>query len=122
MTRRKTDDGGELDRLAGRQLLGDLAESRVPPRYRRDHVARPGSVMLAGGARRGRSRDPGAPPWWLQILVATGVSISMLLLLRPTLIARVRNMPGYRSSTGKMVGSSGVAISQIDRSAAARSG
>ena len=31
----------------------------------------------------------------------------MLLLLRPTLMAKVRNMPGYRSSTAKMVGSSG---------------
>ena len=39
----------------------------------------------------------------------------MLALLRPTLIDRVRSMPGYRSSTAKMVGSSGVAVSQIDR-------
>ena len=54
--------------------------------------------------------------WWLQILVAAAVSITMLLLLRPTLLAKVRNMPGYRSSADKMVGSSGVAISQIDKS------
>ena len=54
--------------------------------------------------------------WWLHILVAAGVSVGMLALLRPTLMARVRNMPGYRSSTAKMVGSSGVAVSQIDRS------
>jgi membrane protein implicated in regulation of membrane protease activity len=54
--------------------------------------------------------------WWLQILVASGISIMMLLLLRPTLLAKVRSMPGYRSSTAKMVGSSGVATSQIDKS------
>ena len=54
--------------------------------------------------------------WWLQILVAAGVSVGMLALLRPTLLAKVRSMPGYRSSTAKMVGSSGVAVSQIDRS------
>ena len=53
--------------------------------------------------------------WWLQILVAAGVSVGMLALLRPTLLARIRNMPGYRSSTAKMVGSSGFAVSQIDR-------
>ena len=41
--------------------------------------------------------------------MAAVVSVGSLLLLRPTLMRRVRNMPGYRSSTAKMVGSSGVA-------------
>jgi membrane protein implicated in regulation of membrane protease activity len=36
-------------------------------------------------------------------------------VLRPTLLKRVRNMPGYRSSTSKLVGSTGVAVSQIDK-------
>jgi membrane protein implicated in regulation of membrane protease activity len=73
-------------------------------------------IMLAAGALAGAGVAVIAPGlWWLQILVAAGVSVGTLLLLRPTLMARVRNLPGYRSSTDKMVGSSGVAVSQIDR-------
>jgi len=74
-------------------------------------------IMLAVGALAGAGVAVVAPGlWWLQILVAAGVSVGMLMLLRPTIMARVRNMPGYRSSTDKMVGSSGVAVSQIDKS------
>ena len=74
-------------------------------------------IMLAVGALAGAVVAVVAPSlWWLQILVASGISIMMLLLLRPTLLAKVRSMPGYRSSAAKMVGSSGVATSQIDRS------
>ena len=74
-------------------------------------------IMLAVGALAGAAVAVVAPTlWWLQILVATGISVMMLLLLRPTLLAKVRNMPGYRSSADKMVGSSGLAISQIDKS------
>ena len=73
-------------------------------------------IMLAVGALAGAVVAVVAPSlWWLQILVASGISIMMLLLLRPTLLAKVRNMPGYRSSSAKMVGSSGVATSQIDK-------
>jgi membrane protein implicated in regulation of membrane protease activity len=74
-------------------------------------------IMLAVGALVAAGVAVVAPSlWWLQILVAAGVSVSMLLLLRPTLVAKVRSMPGYRSSADKMVGSSGVAVSQIDKS------
>jgi membrane protein implicated in regulation of membrane protease activity len=74
-------------------------------------------IMLAVGALAGAAVAVFAPTlWWLQILVATAVSVGMLLLLRPTLLAKVRSMPGYRSSTDKMIGSSGVAVSQIDKS------
>jgi len=74
-------------------------------------------IMLAVGALAGAAVAVIAPSlWWLQILVASGISIMMLLLLRPTLLAKVRSMPGYRSSADKMVGSTGVAISQIDKS------
>jgi membrane protein implicated in regulation of membrane protease activity len=73
-------------------------------------------IMFAVGALVGAGVAVLAPGlWWLQILVAAGVSVGMLALLRPTLMAHVRNMPGYRSSTAKMVGSSGVAVSQIDK-------
>ncbi len=74
-------------------------------------------IMFAAGALAAAGVAVLAPTlWWLQILVAAGVSVGTLLLLRPTLMARVRNMPGYRSSAANMVGSSGVAVSQIDKS------
>ncbi len=74
-------------------------------------------IMLAVGALAGAGVAVVAPDlWWLQVLVAAGVSLGMLALLRPSLLAKVRAMPGYRSSTAKMVGSAGVAMSQIDRS------
>jgi membrane protein implicated in regulation of membrane protease activity len=74
-------------------------------------------IMFAVGALAGAGVSLFAPDlWWLQILVASGVSVGMLMLLRPTLMAKVRSMPGYRSSTAKMVGSTGVAIAQIDKS------
>lgn len=71
-------------------------------------------IMLAVGALAGTGVALVAPDlWWLQVTVAAAVSVGMLALLRPTLMARVGNMPGYRSSTAKMVGSSGVAMSQV---------
>lgn len=71
-------------------------------------------IMLAVGALAGAGVSLVAPDlWWLQILVGAVVSLLMLGLLRPTLLRRVRNMPGYRSSFEKLVGSSGTAESQI---------
>lgn len=73
-------------------------------------------IMLAVGALAAAGVSAVAPDlWWLQILVAAGVSASMLVFLRPSVLAKVRSMPGYRSSTDKMVGSTGLALSQIDR-------
>jgi membrane protein implicated in regulation of membrane protease activity len=73
-------------------------------------------IMLAAGALAGAVTAAVAPGvWWLQIGVAIIVSVGSLLLLRPTLMRRVRNMPGYRSSTAKMVGSTGVATTEITR-------
>lgn len=71
-------------------------------------------IMLAVGALAGAGVAVIAPGlWWLQVLVAAAVAVGTLLLLRPTLIDKVRRMPGYRSSTDTMVGSSGVALSEI---------
>lgn len=73
-------------------------------------------IMLAAGALAAAGVALVAPDlWWLQILIGSGVSVGMLALLRPTLLAKVRSMPGYRSSTAKLVGSSGLAVSQIDK-------
>ncbi|HML50987.1 MAG TPA: NfeD family protein [Propionicimonas sp.] len=71
-------------------------------------------LMLASGALAGVGVAlifPGLI--WLQILVALIVAVAMLLLLRPTLLAKIRSAPGYRSSLEKMVGSAGVAITEI---------
>ena len=71
-------------------------------------------IMLATGALAGAGVAALAPGlWWLQIMVAIVVSVGTLAVLRPTLIKKVRDMPGYRSSTAKMVGSSGRAVSEI---------
>ena len=73
-------------------------------------------IMLAVGALAGMGVSLVAPDlWWLQILVATGVSVATLALLRQPLLAKVRGLPGYRSSTEKMVGSTGIAVSAITR-------
>ena len=73
-------------------------------------------LMLAGGALAGAGVAflfPGA--WVVQVLVACAVAVSLLFVLRPTLIRRTRNAPGYRSSLSKLVGSEGTALTAIGR-------
>ena len=73
-------------------------------------------IMLAVGALAAAGTAAIAPDlWWLQILVGAGVSAGMLTFLRPSVLAKVRATPGYRSSTDKMVGSTGMATAQITR-------
>jgi membrane protein implicated in regulation of membrane protease activity len=56
-------------------------------------------LMLAAGALAGGAVAFAFPSLvWLQILVAVGVAVAMLALLRPTLLRKIRNLPGYRSS------------------------
>jgi membrane protein implicated in regulation of membrane protease activity len=71
-------------------------------------------LMLAAGAVAGGATAlifPGL--LWLQIAVAVVVAIAMLALLRPTLLEKIRRMPGYRSSVDKLVGSTGVVVAEI---------
>ena len=71
-------------------------------------------LMLAVGAVAGGMVALAFPGLlWLQILVAVVVAVAMLGLLRPTLLRKIRALPGYRSSVDKMVGSPGVALTQI---------
>ncbi len=75
-------------------------------------------LMLAAGAAAGGATAlvfPGL--WWLQVVVAVVVAVLTLVVLRPTLLNKVRNAPGYRSSLESLVGSSGVATAQITASA-----
>ncbi|MEL4357231.1 MULTISPECIES: NfeD family protein [unclassified Luteococcus] len=74
-------------------------------------------LMLASGALAGGVVAfflPGLV--WLQVIVALAVAAAMLGFLRPTLLRRVRNAPGYRSSLSKLVGSEGTATAAITRS------
>ncbi len=70
-------------------------------------------LMLATGALAGAITAVFVPVLWVQIVVALVVAVLSLALLRPTLLERVRSLPGYRSSLDKMIGSSGVATSAI---------
>ncbi|MFZ0530367.1 MAG: NfeD family protein [Propionicimonas sp.] len=71
-------------------------------------------LMLAAGALSGGLVALVFPDQiWLQLVVAVAVSVAMLALLRPTLLRRLREAPGYRSSVDKMVGSTGVALTEI---------
>lgn len=75
-------------------------------------------LMLAAGAIAGGVTALVVPGLvWLQIAVAIGVAVLMLGLLRPTLLERVRRMPGYRSSFDNLVGSSGVVVAEITATA-----
>lgn len=75
-------------------------------------------LMLAVGALAGGMVAlllPGT--YWVQVVVAVVVAVALLFLLRPTLLRRLRAIPGYRSSLDKMVGSPGTALSEITPSA-----
>jgi len=70
--------------------------------------------MLAAGAGAGAVTAAIVPGLWLlQVIVAVAVAALLLAVLRPTLLRRVREAPGYRSSLDKLVGSEGVATSEI---------
>lgn len=74
-------------------------------------------LMLASGALAGGVVSIFLPSLvWLQVVVALAVAAAMLGFLRPTLLRRVRNAPGYRSSLNKLVGSEGTATAAISRS------
>ncbi|WP_203566987.1 NfeD family protein [Aestuariimicrobium ganziense] len=71
-------------------------------------------LMLAAGALAGAGTAAVFPDAWLaQVLVALAVAGLSLFLLRPTLLAKVRNAPGYRNSVNKLVGSTATATAEI---------
>lgn len=75
-------------------------------------------LMLAAGAMAGGVTALVFPGLlWLQIAVGVVVAVAMLGLLRPTLLRKVRSMPGYRSSLDKLVGSTGTVVAEITASA-----
>jgi membrane protein implicated in regulation of membrane protease activity len=71
-------------------------------------------LMLASGALAGMVTALIVPGLWVvQVLVAVTVAVLMLFVLRPTLLQRIRNAPGYRSALQKLVGSEAVATTEI---------
>ena len=71
-------------------------------------------LMLAVGALAGGLTAVVAPGlWWLQVVVALATAVATLFLLRPTLLRKVRQAPGYRSSLESLVGSAGVATQAV---------
>lgn len=62
---------------------------------------------------RSNHRSDRSGMWLLQVIVAAVVAALLLTVLRPTLLRRVREAPGYRSALDKLVGSDGVATSDI---------
>lgn len=71
-------------------------------------------LMLASGAAAGALTALVFPGLIVvQVLVAVVVAVLMLFLLRPTLLERVRRMPGYRSGVQKLVGSAGSVVAEI---------
>lgn len=71
-------------------------------------------IMLAIGALAGGITAAFVPSlWWLQILVAVVVSVLTLLLVRPTVMKRVHNLPGYRSSFASIVGKEGRVTEEV---------
>lgn len=74
-------------------------------------------LMLASGALAAGLTWFVAPGLvWLQVIVGLIVAMLTLWLLRPTLLHRVRSLPGYRSSLDQLVGSSGKATAEITSS------
>jgi membrane protein implicated in regulation of membrane protease activity len=71
-------------------------------------------LMLAAGALAGAVVAVFLPGLVLvQVIAAVVVAFSLLFLLRPTLLAKVRSAPGYRSSVQRLVGSTGKALTEI---------
>lgn len=71
-------------------------------------------LMLAGGALAGAITAlvfPGL--FWLQFVVAIGVSVALLGLLRPTILRKISRGPGYRSAMDQVVGSRGRTIAEV---------
>ena len=74
-------------------------------------------LMLAAGALAGGVTALFLPGLiWVQVLVAVVVAVLMLGVLRPPMLKRLHKGPGYVSSVGKLVGSSGRAVGEVTAS------
>ena len=70
-------------------------------------------MMLAVGAMGGMVAGAFDAHVAVQVLVAMGMSLATLTLLRPRLVARLHGGPELRLGTGKLIGTQGVVTAQI---------
>jgi membrane protein implicated in regulation of membrane protease activity len=70
-------------------------------------------LMLAVGALVGMVLAVIGAPFVLQALVAAGVSIACLALVRPSLVKRLHSGPDLQLGHGKLVGAQGVVTEKI---------
>lgn len=71
-------------------------------------------LMLAAGALAGGVVALLFPHLlWLQVIVALATAVATLFLLRPTLLEKARQAPGYRSSLDDLIGSFGDVTTRI---------
>ena len=70
-------------------------------------------IMVAVGAVAGMVLAVAGAPIALQMLVAAGVSVAMLGLVRPTLAKRLHGGPDLVQGHGKLVGQRGVVTEEI---------
>jgi membrane protein implicated in regulation of membrane protease activity len=70
-------------------------------------------LMLAVGALVGMFLAIGSVPFVVQALVAAGVSIACLALVRPSLVKKLHSGPDLQLGHGKLVGSQGVVTEKI---------
>lgn len=71
-------------------------------------------LMMAGGALSGALVAAFLPQLvWLQVVVAVAVAVALLGLVRPSMLRRYKDVPGYRSALDKLVGSDGRATATI---------
>jgi membrane protein implicated in regulation of membrane protease activity len=70
-------------------------------------------LMLAVGALVGMFLAIGSVPFVVQALVAAGVSIACLALVRPSLVKKLHSGPDLQLGHGKLVGAQGVVTEKI---------
>ena len=70
-------------------------------------------LMLAVGALVGMVLAIVGAPFAVQALVAAGVSIACLALVRPSLVKRLHSGPDLQLGHGKLVGAQGVVTERI---------
>jgi membrane protein implicated in regulation of membrane protease activity len=70
-------------------------------------------IMLAVGALAGMVSAALGASVVLQVLIASGASVAMLAVVRPSLVARLHSGPELRLGHGKLVGQQGTVTSRI---------
>ena len=72
-------------------------------------------IMFAGGAFAAAAANALGAPVWLQILVFAAVSASLVVMLRPWLLRRLRaRMPVIETNVAALVGQPAIVVADVD--------